>query len=168
MEDVNLTADLLIAMCEGIKEKKKIKHYYDLYEKDFKYNPLDLEERFNIIIGIIQTIFCNDFKSTEFTRIHLFYTLFTAIYHIKYGIKDLSDKNIVNETIDFNNQSVITKIRYRLERINYIFDKAEEDIMILSKEEQQFLDYSRRATTDANKRKERTMYLVKLITNDGI
>lgn len=165
MEDVNLTADLLIAMCEGIKEKKKIKHYYDLYEKEFDYDPLDLEERFDVVMRLIQRIYGAELKNTEFTRTHLFYSLFTAIYHLEYGLKDLGIITTENRIIDFSEVSEVSQIRHRLEKVDYIFDKA-EDITVLSKEEQQFLDYSRRATTDANKRKERTKYLVRLISND--
>lgn len=166
MDDVNLTADLLIAMCEGIKEKKKIKHYYDLYEEVFAYSIQDLEKQFDVIMGIIQKIYDQGLKGTEFTRTHLFYSLYTALYHIKYGIKDLKTDLSIDRIIDFSNPSEISRIRYRLERVGYIFDKAEDDLMSLSKEEQLFLDYSRRATTDANKRKERTKYLIKLITNE--
>lgn len=164
MDDVNLTADLLIAMCEGIKEKKKIKYYYDFYEKKFDYDGQDLEYRFDSVMVAIQNMFGKELKDSEFKRVHLFYSLFTAIYHIKYGIKDL-DVSPYRQEIDYANLAVLMKIRHRLERIEYIYDKAEDDIMLLSKEEQQFLDSSRRATTDASKRLERTKYLVKLIAN---
>lgn len=164
MDDVNLTADLLIAMCEGIKEKKKIKYYYDAYEKNFNYNIQNLESRFDSVMTAIQNMYGKELKDSEFKRVHLFYSLFTAVYHIKYGLKEM-DFSPIGKEVDYTNLAVLMKIRHRLERIEYIFEKAEDDIMLLSKEEQQFLDSSRRATTDASKRIERTKYLVKLIAN---
>ena len=38
MADVTLTADILVAMIEGIKSKKQLKNYYDKYEKTFAEN----------------------------------------------------------------------------------------------------------------------------------
>lgn len=165
MEDVNLTADLLIAMCEGIKEKKRIKYYYDLYEKTFNHDAQQLEEQFNSVMNVIQCIYEEELKDSEFKRVQLFYSLFTAIYHIKYGLKNVDIDNYAIQNIDYSNISILTKIRHRLDRVEYIFDKAEENIKLLSEEEQQFLDNSRRATTDASKRIDRTKYLVKLITD---
>lgn len=164
MDDVNLTADLLIAMCEGIKEKKKIKYYYDAYEKTFIHNGQELECRFDSVMTAIQNMYGKELKDSEFKRVHLFYSLFTAVYHIKYGLKEM-DVSPTTHEVDYTNLAVLMKIRHRLERIEYIFEKAEDDIMLLSKEEQQFLDSSRRATTDASKRIERTKYIVKLIAN---
>ena len=165
MDDVNLTADLLIAMCEGIKEKKKIKYYYDAYEKRFDHDGNELESRFDYVMNAIQNMFGKELRDSEFKRVHLFYTLFTAVYHIKYGLRDVDDNLPGQQEIDYTNLAVLMKIRHRLEKVEYIFDKAEDDIMQLSKEEQQFLDNSRRATTDASKRMERTEYLVKLIAD---
>lgn len=165
MDDVNLTADLLIAMLEGIKEKKKIKTYYDIYEKHFDANVEDLSMRFDFVMNVIQEIFGNNLKETEFTRVHLFYSLFTAIYHIQYGLNGLGDIGMQNMQLDDLNPVLLSKIRHQLDRVNYIFDTAEKDIMLLSKDEQMFIDYSRRATTDASKRTERTKYLIKLITD---
>lgn len=163
MDDVNLTADLLIAMCVGIKEKKKIKTYYDLFEKSFGYNSEDLENRFDSIIQLIQVIFDEALDETEFRRVHLFYSLFTALYHVRYGIPG------INFSIDSDifEKIKLSQIRNRLERINYIFERSGDEIMQLSRDEQKFLDYSRRATTDASKRQERTKYLLNLIKNDN-
>lgn len=167
MDDVSLTADLLIAMCEGIKEKKKIKFYYDSYEKIFNYNCQELEERFDSVMNTILNIYGKELRESEFKRVHLFYSLFTAIYHINFGLKDLNAVLPEHSIGDFSNLAVLMKIRHRLERIEFIFDKAEDDVTVLSKSEQQFLDNSRRATTDASRRLERTQFLVSLITDDN-
>ena len=53
MQEINLVADLLIAMMEGIKAKKQIKRYYDRYEEKFDENVERLEKNFDRIIETI-------------------------------------------------------------------------------------------------------------------
>ena len=48
MLEVNLVADLLIAMLEGIKSKKQVKKYYDAYEATFDYDT-DVLKSLNLI-----------------------------------------------------------------------------------------------------------------------
>jgi hypothetical protein len=155
MADVTLTADLLIAMIEGIKAKKQIKPYYGSYEKDFNHDVDQLESNFNSTIATIQDILGIELKNSELRRIHLFYTLFTSIYHLNYGIPNL---NKVRHPISPNDYS---KIASRLENIDSIFEPA--DSKVLAGEEKQFLEDSRRATTDAAVRTRRTEYLIDLI-----
>jgi hypothetical protein len=52
MMDVQLTADLLIGIIEGIRTKKQIKKFYEQYEKDFEFDTDELEAKFNSIITI--------------------------------------------------------------------------------------------------------------------
>lgn len=164
MEDVSLTADLLIAMCEGIKEKKKIKSYYDLFEEHFHHNSECLNERFRTIISLINTIFDNGLRQTEFRRIHIFYTLFTSLYHIQYGIPGLED---IDYSINPNDTTQIARIAHSLERVGYIFQTNEEERKLLTNEELRFLEDSRRATTDASKRMSRTKFVVSLIISSN-
>jgi len=155
MGDVTLVADLLIAMIEGIKSKKQIKSYYTQYEKDFNHDPVLLENNFKETISIIQGIFSADLKNTEFKRIHIFYTLFTAIYHLKFGILGITKptKNIL--------PTEYPRIASRLEKINSIF--SIDEFQQLDQNEIRFLEDSRRATTDKPVRQRRTEYLIDLI-----
>ena len=58
----------------------------------------------------------------------------------------------------------LSRMRIQLDKIEKIFNYADENrIMELSLEEQQFLDYSRRGTTDQSKRISRTDYISKLL-----
>jgi hypothetical protein len=155
MADVNLTADLLIAMIEGIKSKKQIKPFYSEYEKEFNHDPEMLEERFNNTIETIQRLYGDDFTETEFKRIHLFYTLFTCIFHLNYGLTGIDKARVEITPRDY------AKIVSRLENINSIF--ATEDLQQLNQREIRFLDDSRRATTDKPVRQRRTEYLLDLI-----
>ncbi|MCP5152510.1 MAG: DUF262 domain-containing protein, partial [Chromatiales bacterium] len=50
MAEVNLVADLLIAMIEGIKAKKQVKRYYDRYEDSFEHDAVGLEAKFDHVV----------------------------------------------------------------------------------------------------------------------
>jgi len=155
MADVNLCADLLIAIAEGIKSKKQIRPYYSTFEREFNHDPELLEANFSSTIATIQGVFGNDLKRTEFKRIHIFYSLFTCIYHLKYGIPGITKANLNILEADY------ARIESRLENINSIFET--EEAQLLNNNERQFLEDSRRATTDKPVRERRTNYLLDLI-----
>lgn len=156
MGDAALAADLLLAMIEGIKAKNQVKLYYDQYEKSFDHDPDVLRDKFLSILEIISKIFDNSSLSTsEFHRVSLFYSLFAAIYHMEYGLKDFPlDRQKIKEK-DYS------KMRVVLERIESIY--IIDDKHLLDAEEIQFLEDSRRATTDTNVRGRRTNFIVKRI-----
>lgn len=154
MGDVAIVADLLIAMIEGIRTKKQLKAHYDRYEKGFSHDTELLREQFEHIIGLIERIFPN-LKASEFSRIHIFYTLFTSLFHMEYGLKQCDfPRKVITE-------KDIPKIQARCETIEYIF--STEDLKALDENQIQFLQDSRRATTDAKIRLRRTQYLVSLM-----
>ncbi len=154
MGDVSLTADLLIAMIEGVQSKKQVKSYYTEYEKLFVHNVETLYLEFNQVLRDIELIFPEGLKNTEYYRIHLYYSLFTAFYHLRFGLKGLPAPAVTFDSI--NPQ----QLRFSLDRIDAIF--TEPDVTKLGEEDRQFLNDSRRATTDASVRERRTKYLVKL------
>lgn len=155
MGDVTLTADLLIAMILGIKSKKYIKKAYSDFERQFDYDVDDLEEKFNDVIAVIGKMFIDTLRQSEFRRIHVFYSLFTTIYHLKYGLTGIPATEISVSKNDY------AKIAIRFEKIDSIF--AVEDIKELTKEEVQFLQDCRRATTDGPVRVRRTQFLLSLL-----
>ena len=155
MGDVQLAADLLVAMTEGIRSKKQIKAYYKNYEKEFLGDVENLEHKFSETIGVIDKVFGDNLKTTEFRRIHIFYSLFTAIYHRQYGLKDLDKPRVQLSASDY------ARIGSKLEVIETIFE--EEDKTSLDEGERRFLEDSRRATTDTLVRKRRTEFLLDLM-----
>ncbi|GGI51595.1 hypothetical protein GCM10011425_28070 [Mucilaginibacter galii] len=155
MGDVTLTADLLIAMIEGIKSKKQIKPYYATFEKSFDPLPEVLEEDFVTTIDTIKGLFGSDLRSTEFRRIHIFYSLFTALYHLQHGLRNINRPVVPIDPHDY------PKIASKLERINIIF--SEDASTQLKASEAEFLEDSRRATTDTTVRTRRTEFLIDLI-----
>lgn len=157
MSDVTLVADLLIAMLEGIKSKKQLKGYYDLYEKKFNYNTAEIRDKFTQTLITISDIFSDTLKASEFRRIHIFYTLFTSMYHLKYGLKNIDLEKKRMDVKDF------PKLRTALENIETIF--TIEDKKQLERDESQFLEDSQRATTDTAVRIRRTKFIIERISS---
>ena len=155
MLEVNLVADLLIAMLEGIKAKKQIKKYYSTYEKEFNGDSSKLMQRFDEVMWTIGNLFPLGLINTEFVRIHLFYSLFTTVAHCLFRIP-----NCELTKIPLNTEPVLVVVRNKLDRVGEIFVS---DRSHLSETEQQFLDDSRRATTDELVRERRMEFLLNLI-----
>lgn len=156
MYDVQMTADLLIAMIEGIHSKKQIKKFYEAYENNFEYDVDVLEEKFQRVINIIKKLFDSNLKKREFRRNHVFYSLFVSIFHLEFGVSNLKENRVPIEQIGYARAS------QNLERLDYIFEEEDKDR--LSREEKQFLEDCRRATTDTAVRIRRSEYIAKLIT----
>lgn len=154
MQEVNLVADILIAMLEGIKSKKQIKKYYDKYEPEgaFPHDVAKLEKRFDSVIGMIAELYPEGLKDTEFRRPHIFYSLFTACAHHLFGIPGMAPVP--------HRRSISARtgaVRNSLDAVEEIF--AAKDVAKLKKREQRFLEDSRRATTDEAVRLRRTEFL---------
>lgn len=160
MLEVNLVADLLIAMREGIKSKKQIKKFYDQYEKAFNDDTSEMEVRFDAVIQKISEIYPEGLSNTEFSRPHLFYSFFTAVAHCLYGIPNLEVEGIAVERRNLTTETAVENARNALDRVSEIFTS---EIAALSDEEQEFLQDSRRATTDESVRVRRTAFLVRLM-----
>ncbi|WP_143739767.1 DUF262 domain-containing protein [Micrococcus luteus] len=155
MADVSLSADLLIAMCDGVQSKKQIRSYYTQFEKDFPYDSDKLAEQFRQTIYMISRIFPDGVQNSEFRRIHIYYSLFTAVFHELYGLRgsDLPRGGLLSANLD--------QVRSRLDHVDEVF--GDPDSPRLTDSDRQFLNDSRRATTDASVRQRRTEYLLNLI-----
>lgn len=153
MAEVSLVADLLIAMSEGIKSKQQVN---DQYEEQFDCDVDTAMANFDEAMNTIGLIYPEGISETEFTRPFLFYTLFTTVAHCIHGLPGMNGK-----------RSPLTKIsaretaRNKLDRIGELF--LTDDISLLKREEQQFMQDSRRATTDEQVRVRRTKFLLDLI-----
>lgn len=157
MQEINLVADLLIAMKEGIRPKKQIKRFYDLYEENFDDDPDDITERFDDVIGMIGKIYPEGIVDTEFTRVHLFYSLFTTVFHCMFELPGLEVPPVALTT-----DSEVERARNGLDRVGGLFSVA--DLATLRAEERQFVQDSRRATTDAPVRERRTKFLLSIMS----
>lgn len=116
MAEVNLVADLLIAMREGIKSKKQIRKYYATYEEKFDDDTDEIEIRFDKIISSIGKLYPEGLSSTEFSRPFMFYSLFTAVAHCLYGLTALGAPRIALE-----NDAATEGARNGLDRVGELF-----------------------------------------------
>ena len=87
MAEAEFISELLLAMEEGIREGKKsiIDKAYDDYDDEFP-NRTRHEKRFAETIDTIAEIVGDDLPSLRFRATKLFYPLFCAVYHLKYGL----------------------------------------------------------------------------------
>jgi len=90
MQEINLVGDVLIAMHEGIKPKKSIKKYYANYEANFTADVDLMGFQFDQVMETIARLYPEGLASTEFHRIHLFYSLFTAVAHCVHGLPGMN------------------------------------------------------------------------------
>lgn len=158
MMDVQLAADLLVAMIHGIITKKTLKNYYKDFEKDFPHSSRLLEQQFDWTISYIGQVFPNSsLPNSEFSRVHIFYSLFTAIYHLKFGISNI--KRV--PTGWFSQLDSFDFVANKLSQIDYIF--ANEASFGAGSPENTFLADARRATTDANVRIRRAEFICNIL-----
>jgi len=154
MMDVELTSDLLVAMLNGVRSKRQIKSYYDLYEKQEEIGAFgdSTEGQFSHVVDLIVSLFGTSLAGSVFARIPVFYSLFTALYHLEYGLPGLDAKqHPIPET-------AMSRVRSCLGAVESIFQV--EDKRQLDADQLQFRDDARLATTDATVRTRRTSYLV--------
>lgn len=156
MQEINLVADLLIAMIEGVKPKKQIRRYYARYEKSFDHDTTNLEDRFTGVMDTISLLFPEGLAGTEFARIHLFYSLFVSVAHCRYGISGLGP-----QVTTLNSPAAIEHARNGLDRVAEMFESP--DIASLEPKEREFIQDSRRATTDEPVRERRSLFLLSLM-----
>lgn len=157
MQEVNLVADLLIALTEGIRAKKRIRAYYKQYENKFPCDPVMLEEKFDYVVDHIDRLFPGGLSNLTFSRQFLFYSLFTAVAHCLYGLPGMNAARVHLDT-----DAAVEVARNKLERVEELF--AQEDEVGLTSEEREFLKDSRRATTDQAAREGRTQFLLSAVS----
>jgi hypothetical protein len=156
MQEINLVADLLISLIEGIKSKKQIKTYYAVYERKFDYDTTVLERNFDDIMTMISILYPEGIANTDFARVHMFYSIFTAVAHCWVGLKGLQ-----TERVNLRDGTVARRARNGLDHVSEIFSIG--DTSLLSGADRQFINDSRFATTDAPVRERRTNYLLGLM-----
>jgi hypothetical protein len=156
MSEVALVADLVIALLEGIKNRKQVRRYYERYEEKFDHDPDQIEANFDSVIVTISKIFPEGLGETEFSRPFLYYSFFTAVAHCLHGLP-----NFNHPRSPLGTDQAIEQARNGLDRVGELFGIKE--VSQLSKPEQQFLQDSRRATTDPKVRERRTAYLLSLM-----
>lgn len=86
MIEVEFTSELLIALIDGLQDKKKsIDKFYEKYDEEFPERR-SIERKFRIVIDEINDVFPEGLSDTQFRRTPLFYSLFTAVAHRLFGL----------------------------------------------------------------------------------
>ena len=140
MKEAELSTDLVIAMIDGIQDRKKINSYYEKYDDDFHQEQV-VKERFERLIDTIADIYGDSLAVSPFAKSTLFYSLFCALYDLAYGFPKTDTRNvpITRETYD--------AIRRALARLEKELNSKEP-----SQAYYEFVDASSRHTTDQSSR----------------
>lgn len=156
MLEVELTSELMIAQMDGLQDKKKsIDTFYRMNDDEFP-NRQSVETRFRATLDEISQAFGESLRRSTFRRVPLFYTLFTLVYHLRYGLPGIdlpSSRKALNENDRVRLRSAVGNL---------------DDVMRLSPEEResiprhlaQFVDASLRQTDNIGPRRLRleTLY----------
>lgn len=147
MNEVEMTADLIIAMIDGIQNRKRVKVYYKQYDDNFD-EMSSIEEKFDIVISRITELYGDALKKSKFRKQALFYSLFLCIYNELYGLQGFEMKT------GFDKLN-LSRIRSEFDSIESLIDEEE-----LSRSEREFVMYISRATSDTESRRIRTKFLI--------
>jgi hypothetical protein len=86
MAEAELTSELIVVQIDGFQDKKKsLDSFYEQYDEKFKDRQKH-ETRFQSVIDVMTSGITEILKESEFRRVPLFYSLYSAIYHRLYGI----------------------------------------------------------------------------------
>lgn len=148
MGESEFTADLFVALIDSVKTNKGIENYYKKFEEEEGDLPRVCNE-FDAIMSYIGAIYpAKELGNTNWRRPQLFYTLFTSIGHCLFGISGLD--NTLRSLITTKQTG---KIRIVLDEISVKYDEyTEENNNNIPKDYLDFINYSRRGTTDTGAR----------------
>lgn len=158
MAEAELATDLFVALIGGIQTNKNNENYYRKYEDDDN-NLVMIAEQFDSVMSYIGEIYPPEVLAlTNWSRNHLFYTLFTVIAHFLFGVKGVPPElraKISNKSIG--------RLRVRLDEISSRYDEVAANIEDENypADYKHFIDFSRRRTTDTTARIERTIFVCK-------
>lgn len=159
MAEATLTSDLLIALVDEVQTNKTIESFYQKYDDEFD-NIDQIESRFHAIMTTIGAIYTpEELRETNWSRIQLFYTLFTAIAHLQFGVGGLDpvDRIVISEP-------VITRLRFALDTISASFDEYTALLPATDRipaDYAGFIQAARRGTTDTAARQTRSNFVAK-------
>jgi hypothetical protein len=160
MAEAELAAELFVSLMGGVQTNKNTEQFYKNYEDEIG----DLEkssEKFDRIMSYIGEIYPPDeISKTNWSRVHLFYTLFTVIGHCLYGLSGPKKQFRVPLKPQY-----VGKLRIILNEISLKYDEYTDKSF---KGEvptgfSKFIDFSRRRTTDTAARISRTNFVCRKI-----
>ncbi|MGA2914634.1 MAG: DUF262 domain-containing protein [Sedimentisphaerales bacterium] len=160
MAEAELAGDMLMSLIGGVQTNKSLEQFYRKYE-DEQGSLEKAKQKFDTTMSYIGEIYSpEEIRGTNWSRIHLFYTLFTSIAHCLYRLDGIN-KSFRSKL----SQKVIGKLRVCLDDISATYDKVAEDIdnPDAPKDYKNFIMRSRRGTTDTASRIKRAEFVCKKI-----
>jgi len=156
MAEATLTSDLLVALCDGVQGNKGTEGFYRKYDDEFP-NVDMYEAQFDKIMSIIGECYTPDeIATTNWQRVQLFYTLFTSIGHLLFGIANLDQQLRLPKL-----GSHLGKLKLTLDGISAKFDEYSSFSSLegVPLDYALFIDSSRRRTTDTGARQSRSNFV---------
>ena len=163
MNEAEFVSELLIAASVGIRERgiRVIGDYYKKWDDHFPMRKT-VEARFREAMDVIGQILGEELPQSAFRATRLFYPLFCAIYHLKFGLRQLRSPRVPFKVSDY------PRMRMALQNIDELLGriqaakKAHRD-PVLSTEERRFYDAYNVHWVHADKRTILTEYICKLL-----
>lgn len=157
MGEAELAADLFASLLEGVQTNKNIENFYKRYEEE----EGDLERKskvFDNVMSYIVSIYpAKELANTNWRRPQLFYTLFMSIANCLDGVEGLNKR----WRVEIDKKS-IGKLRVILDGISNKYDLyTETKDAVIPKDYKDFINYSRRGTTDTAARILRSNFVCK-------
>jgi len=85
MGEADLCTDIVVAMVDGIQDKKSVEKYYRMYEDEFPSRDV-LVERFKRCIDTLAEILQETPMDSDFRQTAMFYSLFCVVYDLMFGL----------------------------------------------------------------------------------
>jgi hypothetical protein len=159
MAEAQLSSDLLVILCNGVQTVKNIERFYKKYETSEEV-PDELRaarDNFRSVMANIGAIYpSSELGNTNWTRPHLFYSLFSVVSHALFGVGGLTA--VPRPHLDPSAQG---RWRAALDEISALYDSyTEEGATEVPTDYARFIDYARRRTTDTEARIERAKFII--------
>lgn len=162
MAEVELAADLLGALIDGISSKKSIRMFYKKFD-DSEDIVEEAARVFRISMSFFGEVFDPaDLSSSNFRRVHLFYSAFLSVANLLSGKPSIEG---IPPSFDAANLSP-SRVRVVLDDISAQFDQFTqygESAPAPSPDFRRFIEGSRRATTDQSVREDRSRFISRQI-----
>lgn len=161
MAEAEFISELLLAIQEGIRagSKQVIDKCYKDYDDKFPHRRIH-EKRFRETMDVIGEVLGKDLPRLEFRATRLFYPLFCAVFHMKFGLPGFVAARSTFKTKDY------PKLRIALEKVDDLIGRIKDDEhalkdIPLSPENRKFYDAYSVHWVHADKRKTMTEYIYK-------
>ncbi len=157
MLEVELTSELLIVAMAGLQDKKKsINRFYADNDATFP-NQRRVADQFRRVLDDVSTTLGDNLPDSEFRRPPLFYSLYAAIFHIRFGVPSLSLARPASRNLRESDRKALRSAVARLSDIVSLA-KAEEEI---PRKYERFVASSLRQTDNILPRRTRTTIILR-------